>query len=53
MEEFDSSREVVQNLVSEYQACESPDYLNWKSKSDNATFESDSRAPPVATGGEY
>ena len=29
MEEMDSSRETVQSLISEYTACESPDYLNW------------------------
>ena len=53
LEEFNSSREVVQNLISEYTACESPDYLNWKSKSDNTTYESDSRAPPVTTIEDY
>jgi len=29
LEEFDSSREVVQELIQEYEACESPDYVNW------------------------
>ncbi|OAJ41193.1 tubulin gamma chain [Batrachochytrium dendrobatidis JEL423] len=29
LEEFDSSREVVQQLISEYEACESPDYSTW------------------------
>ena len=29
LEEFDSSREVVQLLVDEYKAAETPDYLNW------------------------
>ncbi|TPX35140.1 hypothetical protein SmJEL517_g02387 [Synchytrium microbalum] len=29
LEEFDSSREVVQELINEYEACESPDYVNW------------------------
>ncbi len=31
LEEFDSSREVVQELIGEYEACESPDYVNWVS----------------------
>ncbi len=26
-DEFDDSREVVQSLVTEYQACESPNYI--------------------------
>ena len=29
LEEFDHSREVVQNLVDEYRACERPDYVNF------------------------
>lgn len=29
LEEFDSSREVVQQLINEYEACESPDYVNF------------------------
>lgn len=29
LEEFDHSREVVQNLVDEYRACERPDYANF------------------------
>ncbi|KAI8914940.1 Tubulin/FtsZ, GTPase domain-containing protein [Powellomyces hirtus] len=31
LDEFDDSREVVQELISEYEACESPDYINWGS----------------------
>lgn len=27
--EFDESREIVQSLVDEYKACESPDYIKW------------------------
>ena len=27
--EFDESREIVQNLIEEYRASESPDYINW------------------------
>jgi hypothetical protein len=42
MEEFDSSREVVQSLISEYVACESPNYLDWKAPS---SFEEDVRQP--------
>mmetsp|Transcript_25076 Transcript_25076/g.59583 ORF Transcript_25076/g.59583 Transcript_25076/m.59583 type:complete len:395 (-) Transcript_25076:31-1215(-) len=29
MEEFDHSREIVQSLMEEYRACESPDYVNF------------------------
>jgi tubulin gamma len=29
LDEFDESREVVQNLVDEYRACERPDYVNF------------------------
>ena len=29
LDEFDSSREVVQDLINEYEACESPDYVTW------------------------
>jgi len=31
LEEFDSSKEIVQELIDEYEACESPDYINWGS----------------------
>ena len=27
--EFDESREIVQSLIEEYKASESPDYINW------------------------
>ncbi|KAJ3119050.1 gamma-tubulin [Phlyctochytrium bullatum] len=36
LEEFDSSREVVQQLIQEYEACESPDYLNFNLASEGA-----------------
>ncbi len=29
LEEFDACREVVTDLIAEYEACESPDYVNW------------------------
>lgn len=31
LDEFDSSRHVVQDLIDEYEACETSDYLNWVS----------------------
>lgn len=31
LEEFDDSRHVVQDLIDEYEACETPDYLNYVS----------------------
>ncbi|KAJ3342080.1 gamma-tubulin [Kappamyces sp. JEL0680] len=50
MEEFDSSREVVQNLINEYVACESPSYLDWKAP---AAFEEDVRAPGRGVATDY
>jgi len=29
LEEFDNSRQVVEDLIAEYTAAERPDYLNW------------------------
>ncbi|CAG8808978.1 17194_t:CDS:2, partial [Gigaspora rosea] len=29
LDEFDVAREVVQDLINEYEACESPDYINY------------------------
>ncbi|KAJ1513351.1 gamma-tubulin [Coelomomyces lativittatus] len=29
LDEFDESKEVVQELINEYVACESPDYIHW------------------------
>ena len=29
LEEFDSSRQIVQDLIQEYEACETPNYVNW------------------------
>jgi tubulin gamma len=29
LSEFDESREIIENLVDEYKACESPDYIKW------------------------
>lgn len=56
MQEFDSSRyiyidgrEVVQNLVSEYIACESPDYLNWGSSSN----QKEENAQPTASAATF
>ncbi|XP_042415595.1 tubulin gamma-2 chain-like isoform X2 [Zingiber officinale] len=28
-EEFDESQEIIESLVDEYKACESPDYIKW------------------------
>ena len=32
LEEFDDSREVLQQLIDEYQAATKPDYINWGAK---------------------
>ncbi|CAG8754436.1 3577_t:CDS:2, partial [Acaulospora morrowiae] len=29
LDEFDVAREIVQDLIKEYEACESPDYINY------------------------
>ena len=29
LSEFDESRQVLQSLIEEYRASESPDYINW------------------------
>jgi hypothetical protein len=29
LSEFDESREIIESLVDEYKACESPDYIKW------------------------
>lgn len=34
LSEFDSSKEVVQDLIDEYQAATTVDYLNWGTKSE-------------------
>jgi tubulin gamma len=34
LEEFDSAREVVEDLIEEYKAAESPDYINWGDSGD-------------------
>ena len=36
LSEFDNSREIVQNLVEEYKACEQPDYIHWGTGGYNA-----------------
>jgi hypothetical protein len=34
LDEFDDSRQVVQDLIEEYEACETPDYVNYVSAID-------------------
>jgi tubulin gamma len=38
-EEFDSSREIVQELINEYEACETPEYVNWVSSFSCLVYE--------------
>jgi tubulin gamma len=45
LEEFDHSREVVQNLIEEYRACERPDYVNFGMQQNNNN-SGDMRSPP-------
>lgn len=37
LEEFDSAREVVTELIDEYRAAERPDYVEWDGKSNGGT----------------
>ncbi|KAJ3107368.1 gamma-tubulin [Phlyctochytrium planicorne] len=39
LEEFDSSREVVRDLIAEYEACEGADYLSFNTKDEIASAE--------------
>lgn len=32
LSEFDESHEIIESLVDEYKACESPDYIKWGMK---------------------
>ncbi|KAF3329435.1 Tubulin gamma-3 chain [Carex littledalei] len=34
LSEFDESREIIESLVDEYKACESPDYIKWGMEED-------------------
>jgi tubulin gamma len=36
LDEFDSAREVVTELIEEYRAAERPDYVNWEGMSGGA-----------------
>ncbi|KAI8876629.1 tubulin gamma chain [Backusella circina FSU 941] len=38
LDEFDDSRNVVQDLIDEYEACETADYVNYGSRSEMETF---------------
>lgn len=29
LSEFDEARDIIESLVDEYKACESPDYIKW------------------------
>ncbi|KAJ3413942.1 gamma-tubulin [Chytridiales sp. JEL 0842] len=51
LEEFDSSREVVQELIGEYEACESPDYVNFGSGGGGAAGGVETGVAPAAVGG--
>ncbi|CAM8899646.1 unnamed protein product [Rhodiola kirilowii] len=42
LSEFDESREIIESLVDEYKACESPDYIKWGMK--------DLEQPPTGEG---
>jgi tubulin gamma len=35
LDEFDDSRNVVQELIDEYEACETPEYVNYVSLVEN------------------
>ena len=37
LEEFDSSREIVQGMINEYEACESEGYASWGQENKGST----------------
>ncbi|KAJ0979849.1 hypothetical protein J5N97_015323 [Dioscorea zingiberensis] len=39
LSEFDESREIIESLVDEYKACESPDYIKWGMEDDGVVME--------------
>ena len=49
LEEFDSAREVVTELIDEYRAAERPDYVEWDGNSQGASTSSNATA--TTTGG--
>lgn len=51
LEEFDDSRHVVQDLIDEYEACETPDYLNYVS-TDSSTSTLKLSCPNIYTIGK-
>ncbi|KAH9272555.1 tubulin gamma chain [Batrachochytrium salamandrivorans] len=53
LEEFDSSREVVQQLISEYEACESADYPTWGATPTPAQSLSSKTQQPIAAQVDY
>ena len=48
LSEFDESREIVQSLIEEYRASESPDYINWGTEAPPQPA-----APPERRPGEH
>ncbi|KAA3475208.1 tubulin gamma-1 chain [Gossypium australe] len=46
LSEFDESRDIIESLVDEYKACESPDYIKWGMEDpDNLTGEGNASGP--------
>lgn len=50
LDEFDSSREVVQSLIDEYKAAETEEYVHWGSEPVTSEYD-DPRVPGGAAGG--
>ena len=45
LSEFDESRQVLQSLIEEYRASESPDYINWGLDAEEAAAAPRERMP--------
>ncbi|ERM98798.1 hypothetical protein AMTR_s00093p00080210 [Amborella trichopoda] len=47
LSEFDESREIIESLVDEYKACESPDYIKWGMEDPDQTLTGEGNATGV------
>ncbi len=48
LDEFDASREVVQEMINEYEAAESPSYVNWVNNSISSVVNWQGDSEPAA-----
>jgi len=48
LSEFDESRDIIESLVDEYKACESPDYIKWGMEDPGQLMTGEGNASGVA-----